>query len=82
MAKSNQNPVVVVPDYSMASGVRVFSDGVHDFVYYRGVRIWSAAGGGGLYVVPALWNRDLTCCFSRLCDAKAAVTRGVKKGII
>lgn len=67
---------------NQSSGVHAYSDGVHDIVCYRGVLIWNAAGGGGFYVVPVLWIQDLTCCFSRLCDAKAAVTRGIKKGII
>lgn len=65
-----------------SSDIHVYCDGVHDIVTYRGVRIWSAKGGGGFYVVPALWNQDVACCFSRLGDAKAAVSRGINKGII
>lgn len=73
MAKSNQNQLVVIPDYSMA---------FREDIYYRDVRILIDEDDYRPYFVYALGLRGLTCRFRRMCDAKTAISRAINQGII
>lgn len=72
MAKSNQNPVVVVPDYSMA---------FREDIYYRDVRILIDEDDYRPYFVYALGLKGLTCRFRRMCDAKTAISKALNGGV-